>query len=50
MTTFDSLPLDMLLVVFRELEIIDFIRLGMVSPSLLSVAPSAHRSPFETEH
>ena len=49
MTTFDSLPLDILLEVFRELHAVDLIRVGMVSSSPLSVASGAHEFHFETE-
>jgi hypothetical protein len=49
MTSFDSLPLDILLGVFQELDAVDLIHLGMVSSSLLSPAPGDHEFPFETE-
>ena len=49
MTTFDSLPPDILLEVFRELDAIDLIRVGMVSSSPLSVAFGAREFHFETE-
>ena len=49
MTSFSSLPVDILLVVFGELDVFDFICLGMVSPSPLSVTPGAHGAPLETE-
>ena len=51
--TFLSLPLDVLLVIFRDLSIVDIVRLGTVSPLTTAVSPQSphpltHDPPLET--
>lgn len=47
MTSFSSLPLDILLVVFRELDVVGSVRLGMVSCLSIYQSPLDRNIPSQ---